>query len=182
MVDNLTPQQRRKNMSGIRSRNTNPEKLVRSLIHRLGYRFKLHDKRLPGKPDIVLPRHRKIVLVHGCFWHMHNCKRGRVFPKTNEPYWVAKREGNVQRDRANQHTYELAGWKTLIVWECETKKPDALRQKLRKFLVWRWQIRGMPIMWLTSRLTSCWLSAWGRRTRLGSRNADKYWAKATENW
>lgn len=134
VVDNLTPDQRRKNMSGIRSRNTSPERLVRSLIHRLGYRFRLHDRRLPGRPDIVLPRHRKIILVHGCFWHMHTCKRGNVFPKTNEAYWSAKRQRNVERDRFNARAYVTSGWKILVVWECETKDRRRLAKKLTKFL------------------------------------------------
>jgi len=134
VADNLTPDQRRKNMSGIRSRNTSPERLVRSLIHRLGYRFRLHDESLPGKPDIVLPRHRKIVLVHGCFWHMHRCKRGKVFPKTNELYWSAKRQRNVKRDRVNARAYVTSGWKLLVVWECETKDSKRLSKRLIKFL------------------------------------------------
>lgn len=134
MADNLTPEQRRRNMSGIRSRNTKPEILVRSLIHRLGYRFRLHYKKLPGKPDIVLPRHKKLVLVHGCFWHMHTCKRGNVFPKTNETYWTAKRKRNVERDRLNKSAYKVADWYVLTVWECETKDIAKLSIKLRRFL------------------------------------------------
>jgi DNA mismatch endonuclease, patch repair protein len=134
MADNLTLEQRRRNMSRIRSRNTSPEKIVRSLIHRGGYRFTLHEKKLPGKPDIVLPRHRKIVLVHGCFWHMHSCKRGNVFPKTNEHYWTTKRQRNVERDHVNEEMYEKAGWKTLIVWECEIKDLETLSKKIFSFL------------------------------------------------
>ena len=110
MADNLTAEQRHRNMSSIQSRNTRPEKIVRSIIHRLGYRFILHDKKLPGKPDIVLPRHRKIILVHGCFWHMHKCKRGSVYPKTNEEYWSAKRLRNVKRDQIQLSGYKKAGW------------------------------------------------------------------------
>src|SRR5689334_7545447 len=101
MADNLTFDQRKRNMANIRSRHTKPELIVRSLIHRRGFRFRLHYKELPGKPDIVLPRHKKNVLVHGCFWHMHWCKRGSVTPKTNETYWARKRIRNSVRDKEN---------------------------------------------------------------------------------
>jgi len=134
MVDNLTPEQRRRNMASIRSRHTCPEKLVRSLIHRLGYRFTLHDKHLPGKPDIVLPKHKKIVLVHGCFWHSHTCKRGNVYPKTNVAYWTAKRQRNTERDKVQQVAYRKTGWKTLVIWECEVKDPSKVTSKLQRFL------------------------------------------------
>ena len=134
MADNLTGAQRKRNMSNIRSRNTKPELIVRSIIHQLGFRFRLHVRYLPGKPDIVLLRHKKIILVHGCFWHMHKCKRGNVFPKTNETYWTTKREGNVERDRLSQSAYRKAGFQTLIIWECETKDVPKLVNKLSTFL------------------------------------------------
>ena len=134
MADNLTPEQRHRNMSGIRSRDTKPEIVVRSTIHKLGFRFRLHYKRLPGKPDIVLPIHRKIVLVHGCFWHMHICNRGKVVPKTNESYWNAKRQRNVERDNLNITAYGEAGWQTLVVWECETKDVERLSDRLTTYL------------------------------------------------
>lgn len=134
MADNLTPEQRRRNMTGIRSRNTKPEILVRSLIHRLGYRFRLHPRKLPGKPDVVLPRHKKLVLVHGCFWHMHNCKRGNVKPQTNEEYWHMKRQKTTERDVANQLAYDVQGWTTLVVWECETTDYKKLTEILSSFL------------------------------------------------
>lgn len=133
MPDNHSKHQRSHNMSRIRSRDSRPELAVRSLIHRMGYRFRLHDKRLPGKPDIVLPRHRKIVLVHGCFWHLHNCKRGNVSPKTNEVYWNQKLNGNVQRDSLNILAYKSLGWECLVVWECETKNEFMLNEKLNSF-------------------------------------------------
>ena len=98
MTDNLIPEQRRRNMTAIKSRHTKPEMIVRSIIHRLGFRFRLHDKKLPGKPDIVLPRHKKIILVHGCFWHIHTCKRGNVVPKTNTQYWQNKRLRNAEKE------------------------------------------------------------------------------------
>ncbi len=121
-------------MTAIKSRHTKPEKIVRSIIHRMGFRFRLHDKKLPGKPDIVLPRHKKIILVHGCFWHMHDCKRGNVTPKTNTEYWQKKRFKNVERDRQNLTAYKKEGWKVLTVWECEIKDLDKLKNKLLNFL------------------------------------------------
>jgi DNA mismatch endonuclease, patch repair protein len=135
MADNLTAEQRKRNMANIRSRHTKPELIVRSIIHGLGYRFRLHDKKLPGKPDIVLPRHKKIILIHGCFWHMHDCKRGNVTPKTNVDYWQNKRFRNVARDKDNLSFYANSGFNTLIIWECEVKDKDALTNKLKEFLI-----------------------------------------------
>lgn len=134
MADNLTREQRKKNMTAIKSRHTKPELIVRSIIHRLGFRFRLHDKKLIGKPDIVLPRHQKIILVHGCFWHLHDCKRGNVTPKTNVEYWQTKRFRNVARDEENLKIYKNEGWKTLTVWECEIKDIEKLRRKINAFL------------------------------------------------
>lgn len=134
MADNLTAEQRKKNMTAIKSRHTKPEIIVRSIIHRLGFRFRLHDKKLAGKPDIVLPKHKKIILVHGCFWHMHDCKRGNVTPKSNVEYWQTKRLRNVERDKSNLKTYKKEGWKTLTVWECEIKDLPKLERKLVRFL------------------------------------------------
>lgn len=134
MTDNLTAEQRRRNMTAIKSRHTKPEIIVRSIIHRLGFRFRLHDAKLPGKPDIVLPRHRKIVLVHGCFWHMHDCRRGNVTPKTNIDYWQNKRLRNVERDRQNLKIYQKDEWKVLAIWECEIKDLPKLTAKIKRFL------------------------------------------------
>ncbi|HEX8567719.1 MAG TPA: very short patch repair endonuclease [Pyrinomonadaceae bacterium] len=134
MADNLTPEQRKRNMTAIKSRHTKPEIIVRSILHRLGYRFRLHDAKLPGKPDIVLSRHKKIVLVHGCFWHMHDCKRGSVTPKTNADYWQPKRYRNVERDKTNLAAYTDAGYETLTIWECEVKNTEAVAEKLKNFL------------------------------------------------
>ena len=121
-------------MTAIKSRHTKPEIIVRSIIHRLGFRFRLHDAKLPGKPDIVLPRHKKIILVHGCFWHIHDCKRGNVAPKTNVEYWQNKRFRNVKRDTENLTAYQNGGWQTLIVWECEINDLLRLKKKLDQFL------------------------------------------------
>src|SRR5436305_7134447 len=134
MADVLTPQQRSFNMSRIRNRDTRPEMIVRSIVHRLGFRYRLHKKELPGKPDIVLVRHRKIIDVHGCFFHMHKCRYGSVVPATNAEFWRTKRLSNVARDRRNQRTLKRDRWKVMIVWECETRKPAALQKKLQKFL------------------------------------------------
>ena len=117
-----------------RSRHTKPELAVRSLIHSLGFRFRLHYKRLIGKPDVVLPRHKKIVLIHGCFWHMHDCKRGNVTPQTNADYWQKKRLRNIERDKQNLEIYGAAGFKVLTVWECEIADKEALTCKIKLFL------------------------------------------------
>lgn len=134
MADNLTAEQRKRNMTAIKSRHTKPEIVVRSIVHRLGFRFRLHSKKLAGKPDIVLPRHKKIILVHGCFWHMHDCKRGNVTPKTNADYWQNKRFRNVARDKENLKIYKKQNWNVLTIWECEIKDLNKLERKLGKFL------------------------------------------------
>lgn len=133
MTDVLTVQQRSHNMASIRSKDTRPEMQVRSLIHRMGYRYGLHCRKLPGTPDIVLRRLRKVVLVNGCFWHMHSCRYGRVSPHTNREFWQSKRQGNVARDRRNIRALRKDGWKVLIVWECWTRKDD-LQSRIRRFL------------------------------------------------
>jgi len=133
--DNHTPEQRSRNMAAIKSRNTRPEIIVRSIVHRLGFRFRLHSSNLPGKPDLVLSRHKKIILVNGCFWHMHDCKRGKVTPATNPAYWKQKRLRNVERDKMNQFSYRKNGWATLIIWECEVKDIVQLTKRLTNFLV-----------------------------------------------
>lgn len=134
MADNLTAEQRKRNMTAIKSRHTKPEIIVRSIIHRLGFRFRLHDKKLPGKPDIILPRHKKIILVHGCFWHMHDCKRGNVTPKTNVEYWQNKRFRNVERDKTNLFSYLSEGWQVLTIWECQIKDKNFLTNLLKNFI------------------------------------------------
>ena len=121
-------------MSRIRGRDTKPELIVRSMVHRMGYRFRLHVKGLVGKPDLVLPRHRKIIFVHGCYWHMHRCRFGKVVPKTNTEFWQNKRQGNVDRDRRNLRTLRREGWKVLVIWECWTRDEEKLFAKLSAFL------------------------------------------------
>lgn len=135
MADVHTAAQRSFNMSRIRGKDTKPEMIVRSLVHQMGYRFRLHRKDLPGKPDLVLPGHRKIIFVHGCFWHMHRCRYGRVTPRTNADFWQAKREGNVERDRRNRKSLKADGWEILTVWECWTRNPEErLIPRLEAFL------------------------------------------------
>lgn len=134
MADVLTPQQRSFNMSRIRSRDTRPEMIVRSIVHRMGFRYQLHKKDLPGKPDLVLVRHRKIIDVHGCFFHMHDCPYGNVRPATNAEFWQNKRQSNKDRDRRNVEFLKKDGWQVLIVWECQTRNPNALEKTLVDFL------------------------------------------------
>lgn len=134
MTDHLTPLKRSLNMSRINSKNTAPEKKLRSLLHLMGFRFRLHDKKLPGKPDIILPRYKTVIFMNGCFWHQHpGCRRSNL-PKSNQEYWLNKLKRNVERDAVNIKLLETAGWKVLVIWECETKDIDNLSLKLRKFL------------------------------------------------
>lgn len=120
MVDSLTALQRSERMSRIRSRNTKPEIFLRKALHRLGFRFRLHGRELPGKPDIMLPKHNAVVFVHGCFWHRHaNCKVASV-PKSNTEFWLAKFARNVQRDEIVRQRLNDLGWRVFVTWECET--------------------------------------------------------------
>ncbi|HHZ91751.1 TPA: DNA mismatch endonuclease Vsr [Candidatus Poribacteria bacterium] len=130
MTDIFSKQKRSQIMSRIRSKGSAPEMLVRRVIHRLGYRFRLHVKNLPGKPDLVLKRHKLIVLVNGCFWHRHQgCKRSTT-PKSNQEYWIPKFEGNVTRDLKNQKALREMGWRVETIWECETKDWNKLTARL----------------------------------------------------
>ena len=125
---------RSENMRLIRSKDTSPELKVRSLAHRLGFRFRLHRKDLPGKPDLVFPFRKKVIFVHGCFWHGHDCAEGLRKPKSNRSYWIPKIERNQQRDAENINRLRVAGWDVLVVWECEIKAHEHLAQKLIEFL------------------------------------------------
>lgn len=121
-------------MSRVKGRDTKPEILVRSFVHRMGYRFRIHGRDLPGNPDIVLPRHGKVIFVHGCFWHGHNrCPRSKR-PTTNKSFWNKKLDGNIKRDRRFRRSLVLKGWGILVVWQCETGDPDRLLRKLERFL------------------------------------------------
>lgn len=133
-MDVFSKEQRSRNMSRVGGKNSKPELAVRSVLHQLGYRFRLHRADLPGKPDITLPKHRKIIFVHGCFWHGHqDCSRSKR-PTTNESFWRDKLDKNIARDRANIRVLQQAGWNVLIVWGCETKDTRMLRSKLLSFL------------------------------------------------
>lgn len=128
MTDVLTPKQRRKCMSSIKGRDTKPEMIIRKMVHAMGYRYRLHQRDLPGKPDLVFSRIKKVIFVHGCFWHMHRCRYGSVKPKTNALFWSDKRESNRMRDMRNRKLLKIMGWRTLIVWECGTKDIKKLQQ------------------------------------------------------
>lgn len=117
-------------MGRIRGRDTSPEIAVRSALHRLGYRFRLHAKNLPGKPDIVLPKWKHIILVHGCFWHRHESCKFAYMPKTRSEFWAEKFEGNITRDKATVQALEKMGWQVTIIWECETRSMESLARNL----------------------------------------------------
>lgn len=133
MTDTRTPAQRRAIMQAVRGKDTGPEYAVRRLLHRLGYRYRLHARALPGRPDLVFPGRRKAVFVHGCFWHSHGCAIGRP-PKSRLDYWLPKLNRNRERDAANRAQLEALGWSVLTVWQCETRKTDALEAGLLAFL------------------------------------------------
>jgi DNA mismatch endonuclease (patch repair protein) len=133
-MDTISTMRRSENMRRIRSADTKPEMVVRSLIHRLGYRFRLHRKDLPGCPDLVFPVLRKAVFVHGCFWHQHRrCVDGRL-PKTRQAYWLPKLAGNQRRDKSSRARLRRMGWHSLVVWDCETANVEVLRSRVGKFL------------------------------------------------
>jgi DNA mismatch endonuclease (patch repair protein) len=121
-------------MRSVKSKNTKPEMEVRSLLHRAGYRYRLHRKDLPGKPDLAFPARKKAIFVHGCFWHQHPGCRAADRPASNNEYWNAKLNRNVARDAANLAALENMGWKVMIVWECEIKDRESLMARLRRFL------------------------------------------------
>ncbi|MCE8036374.1 very short patch repair endonuclease [Halomonas sp. MCCC 1A11062] len=132
-MDTRTPEQRRKIMQAVKSKNTGPELIVRRALFALGYRFRLHRRNLPGSPDIVFPGRKKVIFVHGCFWHGHDCKRGAA-PKSREDFWNEKLQKNRQRDKRNREELARLGWRTYTVWECEIKDLEGLLERLRKFL------------------------------------------------
>lgn len=121
-------------MRAVKGADTTPELAVRRLAHSMGYRFRLHRKDLPGKPDLTFPRLRKTIFVHGCFWHGHDCARGGRVPVQNRDYWKRKVARNMERDMNVQSALQRLGWKSLVVWECEIKDQDRLRRALRRFL------------------------------------------------
>ena len=123
-------EQRSRNMSAIKSKNTKPEIKVRKVLHSMGYRFRLHSKDLPGSPDIVLPKYKTVIFVHGCFWHMHeNCKYAST-PKTRQEFWNKKFKENIKRDSEIQDKIKNLDWRSVVIWECETKNIENLRDKI----------------------------------------------------
>lgn len=134
MTDVFTKEKRSWIMSRVKGRDTKPEILVRSMVHRMGFRFRVHRRDLPGNPDIVLPRHGKVIFVHGCFWHGHKrCPRSKR-PATNKSFWNKKLDANIERDKHIRNELRRMGWKLLVVWQCETHNPEKLLGKLERFL------------------------------------------------
>lgn len=135
-MDTLTPAQRSERMGRVKDRNTRPELLVRHLVHGMGYRYRLHRRDLPGTPDLVFPGRRKVIFVHGCFWHRHPdpaCKLARL-PKSKHDFWMPKLEGNRRRDEDNEQELRALGWDILAIWECQLSRPEELRTRIREFL------------------------------------------------
>lgn len=135
MVDSLTSERRSWNMSRIRSRNTGPERTLRSMLHRAGFRFRLHDRSLPGTPDIVMTKHRTAILVHGCYWHRHRECRNATTPSTRTDFWQEKFGATVARDERNLEALTELGWKPIVVWECDLKKrPESVMAAIKQIL------------------------------------------------
>lgn len=133
MSDRLSVETRSRLMARVKNRNTAPELTVRRTLHRMGYRFRLHRKDLPGHPDITLPRHKKVIFVHGCFWHGHDCPRGKR-PATNQEFWNRKLNRNLERDIKAQAALVAAGWSVLVLWDCQVKKSELLFSILSDFM------------------------------------------------
>ena len=134
MTDVFTPEKRSAVMRRVKGRDTSPELKVRKLLTRLGARYRLHRKDLPGNPDIVLPGRKLAIFVHGCFWHGHDCARGARVPKQNRDYWLAKVARNTARDEAAQAALAAAGWRVVVLWECDMKDEAALSERLANLL------------------------------------------------
>ncbi len=133
-MDGLSVEKRSENMRRIRSADTRPEMLVRRLVHGMGYRYRLHAKTLPGKPDLVFTGRRCVIEVRGCFWHLHEgCREGRI-PESRKEYWGRKLEKNRERDRANVLALKQLGWRVMVIWECEVESGAKLERRIRRFL------------------------------------------------
>ena len=136
LADTLTPTERSARMALVRAKDTSPEMRIRKLVHGMGFRYRLHQTRLPGQPDLVFPSRRKVVFVHGCFWHRHQssgCKLARL-PKSRLDFWLPKLEANRLRDLKNQRALRALGWRIMVVWECELANMERIENKLRRFL------------------------------------------------
>lgn len=133
-MDVFSPEKLSQVMSKIQSKNTKPEKIIRSILHKLGFRFRINRKDLPGKPDIVLPKYKTVIFVHGCFWHQHEGCKIASKPKSNSEYWKAKFTKNIQRDKKNQKKLRAMGYRVIVIWECEVnffkKSPEILKRNL----------------------------------------------------
>ena len=134
-MDTFQPFERSRIMRAVKSCDTKPEMKVRRLIHSLGFRYRLHRSDLPGKPDLVFSSRKKIIFVHGCFWHGHDCKRGARIPEANRDYWLRKISHNVERDAKHRIDLERMGWRNFVIWECETKDLQALAKRIQDFLI-----------------------------------------------
>lgn len=136
MADRLTPDERSRLMSLVRGRDTTPERAVRKLATSLGYRYRLQGKKMPGRPDLVFPSLKKVVFVHGCFWHRHNCRRGRSMPATRVKFWTEKFTRNVERDKQVRRKLRRDGWKSLVIWECRLtpRTLESSAARLKRFL------------------------------------------------
>lgn len=133
-MDTLTPEQRSERMSRVRSKDTKPELTVRRLVHGMGFRYRLHARDIPGQPDLVFPSRRKIIFVHGCFWHRHGTCKNTRWPKSRLDFWKPKLEVNRARDAAIRRTLRQLGWQVLVVWECQLKNPDRTAERISSFL------------------------------------------------
>jgi DNA mismatch endonuclease (patch repair protein) len=129
-----TPEARRRTMQAVKSKDTGPEMWVRRLLHEQGYRYRLHVKDLPGCPDLVFSSRKKVIFVHGCFWHGHHCARGNRVPVHNREYWVGKIEGNRKRDQKAARQLRQLGWERKVIWECSLRDPERVRSLLDRFL------------------------------------------------
>lgn len=135
MTDVFTKRKRSWLMSRISGKNTKPEIIVRKILYNLGFRYRVHYKKLPGSPDIVLPKYRKVIFVHGCFWHGHTACRKAALPKTNDRFWHAKITSNKKRDKKTSRRLNVLGWRTLTIWECQLKSKEKIASKLEKYLL-----------------------------------------------
>jgi DNA mismatch endonuclease, patch repair protein len=133
-MDTLTPYERSERMSRVRNKDTKPEMAVRRLVYRMGFRYRLHSRTLPGKPDLVFPRRKRVIFVHGCFWHRHSgCALARM-PKSRLEFWKPKMEANRKRDSRNQRLLRKEGWRILVVWECQLADEETMQDRIMKFL------------------------------------------------
>lgn len=133
-MDKLTREQRQKCMSKIGSRDTKPELELRKMVYKLGFRYRLYCSNLPGRPDLVFTKRKKVIFMHGCFWHRHTCNLGKPKPKTNEEFWIKKFSSNIRRDAENLKKLQGLGWETLIIWQCELNDKRLIVQKISEFL------------------------------------------------